>query len=89
MFWNPKKGTPEYVDWKTNHNCVINHVWSAGSMEASGAIRIFNWSVAENGLRYLKYRGDGDSKAFAEVVQNDPYNSLTIALLSPSPLYFR
>lgn len=34
-FWDPKKGTPEYVEWKTNHDCSINHTGSSGSMEVN------------------------------------------------------
>ena len=78
MFWKPKSGTPEYNDWKANHDCVINHVGSAGSMEAVGARRIYDRSVTKNNLRYLKYRGDGDSKAYADVVEADPYKGLLI-----------
>ena len=35
-------------------------------------------SIKNNGLRYLKYRGDGDSKAYSDVVDTDPYNGMVI-----------
>ena len=77
-FWQPKKGTPSYDDWKINHNCIINHTGSAGSMEAVGAVRIYNRSITNSSMRYLKYRGDGDSKAYTDVVEADPYKGLLI-----------
>ena len=35
-YWSRRKNTPEYEEWKSNHNCAINHTGSAGSMEAAG-----------------------------------------------------
>lgn len=78
-FWNPKKGTPEYNQWKEKgHDCSINHSGSAGSMEAAGAMSIYERSIEHKGLRYLKYRGDGDSKSFALISEADPYKGFSI-----------
>ena len=77
-FWHPKKGTPEYNQWKEGHICSINHAGSAGSMESVGAMSIYKRSIEQNELRYLKYRGDGDSKSYAQVSAADPYNGFLI-----------
>ena len=44
-YWNRRKNAPEYVEWKLNHNCAINHTGSAGSMEDAGVLNIFKRSV--------------------------------------------
>ena len=44
------------------HECSINHVGSAGSMEASGLKEYFMTSVETNKLRYANYIGDGNSR---------------------------
>ena len=72
-YWNRRKNTPEYVEWKLNHNCAINHTGSAGSMEAAGVLNIFKRSVETKKLRYTSYLGDGDSKSFNDVVAADVY----------------
>ena len=36
-------------------------------MENAGTVSIFSRSIADRGLRYLSYYGDGDSKSFASV----------------------
>ena len=77
-YWETKKGTVEYDEWQLEHDCPVNHEGSAGSMEAAGAVTIFKRSVDINKLRYLKYRGDGDSKAYQDVVAADPYPGLAI-----------
>ena len=72
-YWNQKKGTPEYEDWKMHHDCTINHTGSSGSMEAAGVMNIYKRSVETKKLRYTKYLGDGDSKAFQDVVAANVY----------------
>ena len=52
---------------------TINHTGSAGSMEAGGVMNIYKRSVATKCLRYTKYLGDGDSKAFQDVVAANIY----------------
>ena len=62
--WEHKKKTePEkYDNFMATHECSINHVGSAGSMEASGFKECFMTFVETNKLRYTNYIGDGDSK---------------------------
>ena len=54
--------------WYTIHQkiCSMNYAGSAPMMEVDGAKRIFARYIS-NRLRYLKYYGDGDSKAFSTV----------------------
>jgi len=49
--------------------CSINHTGSAVAMET---IRIFARSVEQNKLRYT-YIGDGDTTAFREICNSNPY----------------
>ena len=42
-------------------------------MEAGGVMNIYKRSVATKYLRYTKYLGDGDSKAFQDVVAANIY----------------
>lgn len=42
-------------------------------MELEGAKEIFHRSVPQYGVRYETYVGDGDSKAYDEVVASKPY----------------
>ena len=72
-YWNKKKTTAEYEEWKLYHDCTINHTGSAGSMEAAGVINIFKRSVETKKLRYTRYLGDGDSKSFKHIVQSNIY----------------
>lgn len=41
-------------------------------MEASGAVDLYTRST-EKGVRYIPFIGDGDSKAYSEVCQAQPY----------------
>ena len=55
-----KKTEPEkYDNFMTTHECSINHVGSAGSIEASGLKGFFMTSVETNKLRYTNYIGEG------------------------------
>ena len=58
-----------FCDWYDKHKdtCVMNYSGSAPMMEVEGTRRIFERSVEIINVRYLKYFGDGDSKAFQEV----------------------
>ena len=65
-----EKLTPDDFDvWYEGHkqNWVANYEGSAPMMEVVGAKRIFERSIASRKLRYIKYFGDGDSKAYFEV----------------------
>ncbi|GFX00025.1 uncharacterized protein TNCV_3080211 [Trichonephila clavipes] len=50
---------------------------SSGSMEALGALRIFERSLIKRGLQYTEYYGDGDSKGFLQVKDIYGENSVT------------
>lgn len=53
--------------------CKINHAGSAGSMETTGALRIFERSFTTRGLKYKDMLGDGDSSTYNAIVQSKPY----------------
>ena len=59
----------EFKTWYKGHeqSCSANYEESAPMMEVAGAVRIFNRSIEERGVRYTSYYGDGDSKAFITV----------------------
>ena len=67
QYWNYKKGSPEYEEWKLHPHCTINNTSSAGSMEAGGVINIYNRGVITKSLRYTKYLGNGDIRAFKAI----------------------
>lgn len=71
--WSKKTDHPKYDEWKTGHNCQVNHTKSSGAMEGAGAVAMFQRSVALHKLRYTEYVGDGDSSSFPEVVNAKPY----------------
>ncbi|GFU00625.1 uncharacterized protein LOC100901629 [Trichonephila clavipes] len=56
-----------------NENCKTNHFGNSGSMEVSGAIEIFQRSESLYGLRYTKFLGDGDARAYNAVNEMQPY----------------
>lgn len=39
----------------------------------AGALKLCNRSKDKLNLRYTRYLGDGDSKGFANVLENNPY----------------
>ena len=51
--------------------CKINHTGSSAAMETEGVMRIFQRSENEQNLQYTEYFGDGNSKAYAEVKQEE------------------
>ena len=53
--------------WRESHECKINYESSAPSMEPAGALKIFQRSIKNRGLRYIDYYGDGDSKSYSTV----------------------
>ena len=76
--WNSKKNDAGYAKWKANHECPINHAGSSSSMESEGAVQMFMRSVEKYNVRYINYIGDGDSSAFAKVIESNPYPDLTV-----------
>ena len=63
------------------HDCPINHEGSAGSMEAAGLVDCFMNFIENRKLCYTHYIGDGDSKAYNEVVKNAPYSGILVEKL--------
>ena len=55
------------VAWKTSHQEVCKLNSSAPAMEPEGAKRIFELSIQKRGMRYMKFYGNSDSKAFNDV----------------------
>ena len=73
QIWFNRKQHSNYENWKTNHNCSLNHTNLSGAMERIGALNIFQRSLELYGLIYKYYLGDGDSSSFNYVVASDPY----------------
>ena len=73
QIWFNRKQHSKYENWKTNHNCSLNHTILSGAMERIGALNIFQRSLELYGLIYKYYLGDGDSSSFNYVVASDPY----------------
>ena len=71
----------QYKIWRAGHhlNCNLNYVGSAPNMECTGAVKMFERSLQNYGLRYLKFYGDGDSKGFNTV--ESIYEGVKIAKL--------
>ncbi|GFU19352.1 uncharacterized protein TNCV_3032691 [Trichonephila clavipes] len=64
-----------------NENCKANHFGNSGSMDVSGAIEIFQRSESLPGLRYTKFLGDGDARAYKVVNEMQPYGDTGIEKL--------
>jgi len=77
-FWENKKDSPNYQNWKETHVCQINHHGSASSMETNGTVDMFKRSIEKRNLRYTTFIGDGDSSSYPTVVELDPYNGTGI-----------
>lgn len=60
---------------KRHHDddCKKNFDGSSGNMEVVGALAIFKRSEKLHSLRYVKYLGDGDSKAFSNLEKENVY----------------
>ena len=63
------KASQKYRMINDKHCCSKNYDGCAGNMEVIGSERILNRSVAERKLRYVKYIGDGDFKAYSSVAE--------------------
>lgn len=48
-------------------------------MESASAVILFKRSIEKRGVRYKEMLGDGDSKAFLAVVENDHYEDLQVS----------
>ena len=47
-------------------------------MEPAGVLKCFEKSLETRKLRYANYIGDGDSKAYNDVVKADPYKGFRV-----------
>jgi len=65
----------EELLWQEEHeqNCTINHSGSAGKIEVDGIIEMFKRSQDLHGAMYENYIGDGDSKTFKNLLNENPY----------------
>lgn len=70
-----KKNPEQFEEWYRVHqtSCEKNYEGSAGGMEPAGMKNIFRRADTERGLKYTKYLGDGDSKAYLAVAETMPY----------------
>ena len=80
MQWRGKERSAEFHEWWDGHQheCHANFEGSSGSMDASGILNIFQWSVEGHGMRYVEFLGDGDSKAHKFSVQEAVYGDVDI-----------
>ena len=78
QFWEHKKDTDEYENYKYFHICSINHQKSSGAMESTGAIELFRRCVSTNNLIYSEYLGDGDTSSFTDTFASKPYEKYNI-----------
>lgn len=53
--------------------CLKNYEGTSGGMETAAAVAVCRRSVATRGVRYVKFLGDGDSKAHVAVTEDKPY----------------
>ncbi|XP_018360535.1 PREDICTED: uncharacterized protein LOC108759544 [Trachymyrmex cornetzi] len=75
--WESKHETPEYEIWKENHTeeCTVNHDGSAGKTEIDTVKEMFNRSWVLLEIKYAYYIGDGDSKTFKALLDNNLYGN--------------
>ena len=81
--WRNNEGTQEFEDWWEGHRhlCQANHLGSPGSMEATGLLAIFQWSVESYAVRYTEFVGDGNSKAHKLIVDEAVYGEREVTKL--------
>ena len=62
-------------------NCNANFEGSSGAMDAAGVLSIYQRSVENYGLRYVEFRGDGDSKSQKFLVKEAVYGDIEVRKL--------
>ena len=77
--WRNKEHTQEWEGHQ--HLCQANHLGSSGSMDASGLLAIFQWSVESYAVLYTEFLGDGDSKAHKLIVNEAVYAKREVSKL--------
>ncbi|GFU67988.1 uncharacterized protein TNCV_2823311 [Trichonephila clavipes] len=62
--WQGPKSGHSYEEWKLKYqpHCVKNPIGSSSKMEVDGMKEIFQRSVAQRNVKYIKYIGDGDTR---------------------------
>lgn len=75
-----KKTREQFDVWKQTHteSCGVNTNVSAPAMEAKAVVQLWQRSLDLNGLKYVAYIGDGDSKGFSNVLEAKPYGDVEI-----------
>jgi len=81
--WRNKEGTQEFEDWWEGHQhrCQANHLGSSASMDSTGLLAIFQWSVQSYAVRYTEFLGDRDSKAHKLIVDEAVYGEKEVTKL--------
>lgn len=80
---NDDKNSFAYQHWAKSHakKCGNNYQGTSGGMEVAATIEMFSRSINKHGLRYVKYIGDGDSRAYKAVCETKPYGATNIVKL--------
>ena len=77
-YWENKDQTSDvYKEWKSAHDCQVNFDGSAGAMEPTGTLQMFNTSMCDN-IRYTRLIADGDSKTHTLLVEQRPYSDTIV-----------
>jgi len=63
----------DFLTWFEDHKeeCQANHEGSAGSMEVKSIVQMFERAEDLHGATYKNYIGDGDTKTFKSLLQQD------------------
>ena len=69
--WEKRQGTIEYEKFISEHDCLVNHSGSAGSMEAVGVVECFQLSVKDRKLRYITSCDDTWCKYWKDKLNNE------------------
>ena len=75
-----EKNPDEFNHYWESHSsqCPANFKGTSQAMESSAALEIWSRSVEKHSLAYTTYVGDGDSKSFKRLCDDDPYNGKEI-----------
>lgn len=78
--WEKESVTAEYEEKKKEHQdkCSANHEGSSGKMEVDAMVEMFRRSTELHNVKYANYIGDGDSKTYAAIRDNSPYEDLEV-----------
>lgn len=68
----------EIARHKNDGECQQNYEGTAGGMEKEAALKMWNRSIENNGMRYSTIVSDDDSSAYVALVESDPYDGVPI-----------